>query len=71
MKLLQSGAKYTGDHAIVGSENDGQGSSREHPVLAPRYPGLRAAVAKDYARIHWQHLVSFGVLPLTFTHEGD
>ncbi|NII11918.1 aconitate hydratase [Oleiagrimonas sp. C23AA] len=64
-------AKKTGDHAIVGGENYGQGSSREHAALAPRYLGLRAVVAKDYARIHWQNLVNFGVLPLTFANADD
>ncbi|HET9819046.1 MAG TPA: aconitate hydratase [Rhodanobacteraceae bacterium] len=64
-------AKKQGDHAIVGGENYGQGSSREHAALAPRYLGLRAVVTKDYARIHWQNLVNFGVLPLTFADAGD
>jgi aconitate hydratase len=58
-----------GGHAIVGGNNYGQGSSREHAALAPRYLGLRAVVAKSFARIHWQNLVNFGVLPLTFTDE--
>jgi aconitate hydratase len=53
-----------GGHAIMGGENYGQGSSREHAVLAPRYLGLRVVLAKSFARIHWQNLVSFGVLPL-------
>jgi aconitate hydratase len=64
-------AKKQGDHAIVGGENYGQGSSREHAALAPRHLGLRAVVAKDYARIHWQNLVNFGVLPLTFADPAD
>ncbi|HET7314831.1 aconitate hydratase [Salinisphaera sp.] len=59
-------AKETGDHAIVGGSNYGQGSSREHAAIAPRYLGLRVVIAKDYARIHWSNLVNFGVLPLTF-----
>ncbi len=58
-------------HAIVGGTNYGQGSSREHAALAPRYLGLRAVLAKDYARIHWQNLVNFGVLPLEFTSDED
>lgn len=58
-----------GGHAIVGGFNYGQGSSREHAALAPRYLGLRAALVKDFARIHWQNLVNFGILPLTFVHE--
>ena len=59
-------AKDTGDHAIIGGSNYGQGSSREHAAIAPRYLGLRVVIAKDYARIHWQNLVNFGVLPLTY-----
>lgn len=58
-------------HAIVGGFNYGQGSSREHAALAPRYLGLRVVIVKDFARIHWQNLVNFGVLPLTFVHEED
>lgn len=60
-----------GGHAIVGGYNYGQGSSREHAALAPRYLGLRVALVKDFARIHWQNLVNFGVLPLTFTNPDD
>jgi len=51
---------------VVGGSNYGQGSSREHAALAPRYLGLRAVLAKGFARIHWQNLVNFGILPLTF-----
>ncbi|MBS4172158.1 aconitate hydratase [Bacillus sp. FJAT-49736] len=64
-------AKETGEHAIIGGSNYGQGSSREHAALAPRYLGLRVALVKDFARIHWQNLVNFGVLPITFVHEED
>ncbi len=64
-------AKDTGDHAIIGGENYGQGSSREHAAIAPRYLGLRVVIAKNYARIHWQNLVNFGILPLSFVNEGD
>lgn len=64
-------ARDTGDHAIIGGTNYGQGSSREHAAIAPRYLGLRVVIVKDYARIHWQNLVNFGVLPLTFTKKGD
>lgn len=55
-----------GGHAIVGGFNYGQGSSREHAALAPRYLGLRVALVKDFARIHWQNLANFGIVPLTF-----
>ncbi|CAM3181583.1 aconitate hydratase [Filibacter tadaridae] len=60
-----------GGHAIVAGFNYGQGSSREHAALAPRYLGLRVALVKDFARIHWQNLVNFGILPITFVDESD
>ncbi|WP_213423963.1 aconitate hydratase [Bhargavaea massiliensis] len=63
--------RNAGGHAIVGGYNYGQGSSREHAALAPRYVGLRVALAKDFARIHWQNLVNFGILPLTFANPDD
>jgi aconitate hydratase len=53
-------------HALVAGRNYGQGSSREHAALVPRSLGLRAVLAIGFARIHWQNLVSFGVLPLRF-----
>ncbi|HUP00767.1 MAG TPA: aconitate hydratase [Gemmatimonadota bacterium] len=56
---------------VVGGRNYGQGSSREHAALAPRYLGLHAVIAIEFARIHWQNLVNFGVLPLTFTDPAD
>lgn len=58
-------------HFVVAGENYGQGSSREHAALAPRYLGLRAVIARSFARIHWQNLVNFGVLPLTFADGVD
>lgn len=64
-------AKETGPHAIVGGENYGQGSSREHAALAPRYLGLELVIAISFARIHWQNLINFGVLPLTFVNKAD
>lgn len=64
-------AKESGDHAIIGGANYGQGSSREHAAIAPRYLGLRVVIAESYARIHWQNLVNFGVLPLVFDHPED
>lgn len=66
MKLRSSGG-----HAIVAGFNYGQGSSREHAALAPRYLGLRVVIVKDFARIHWQNLINFGILPLTFEDESD
>lgn len=56
---------------IIGGENYGQGSSREHAALAPRYLGLRAVIVKSFARIHRQNLANFGVLPLTFKYAED
>jgi aconitate hydratase len=63
--------KDDGGHAVIAGSNYGQGSSREHAAIAPRYLGLRVVIVKDYARIHWQNLINFGVLPLTFADEGD
>jgi aconitate hydratase len=56
---------------IIAGNNYGQGSSREHAAIAPRYLGLKAVVAKSFARIHWQNLVNFGMLPLTFVNSAD
>jgi aconitate hydratase len=58
-------------HFVVAGENYGQGSSREHAALAPRYLGLRAVIAKSFARIHWQNLINFGIVPLTFVDMAD
>ncbi len=58
-------------HAIVGGDNYGQGSSREHAALAPRYLGLQVVICKKFARIHFQNLVNFGVLPLVFENGAD
>jgi aconitate hydratase len=56
---------------VVGGDNYGQGSSREHAALAPRFLGLRAVIAKSFARIHAQNLVNFGILPLIFEKPVD
>jgi aconitate hydratase len=61
----------SGGHFIVAGSNYGQGSSREHAALAPRYLGVRAVIAKSFARIHWQNLMNFGILPLTFKNSKD
>ncbi|MEU6091404.1 aconitate hydratase [Streptomyces sp. NPDC047085] len=60
-----------GAHFVIGGDNYGQGSSREHAAITPRHLGLRAVVATSFARIHWQNLTNFGVLPLEFTDPGD
>ena len=64
-------AKEAGASIIVGASNYGQGSSREHAAIAPMYLGVRAVLAKTYARLHHTNLVNFGILPLTFAREGD
>jgi len=56
---------------VVGGNNYGQGSSREHAALAPRYLGLKAVIAKSFARIHRQNLINFGILALTFSDPLD
>jgi aconitate hydratase len=65
------GVRDAGGHVVVGGENYGQGSSREHAAIAPRFLGLRAVIAKNFARIHWQNLVNFGILPLEFADPAD
>ncbi|WP_127846270.1 aconitate hydratase [Psychroflexus aestuariivivens] len=60
-----------GGHVVVAAENYAQGSSREHAALAPKYLGQVAVIAKNYARIAWQNLVNFGILPLEFVNESD
>ena len=56
---------------IVGGENYGQGSSREHAAIAPLYLGVKAVIAKSWARIHKSNLVNFGIVPLTFSDPAD
>lgn len=56
---------------VIGGENYGQGSSREHAALAPRYLGVRAKIVKSFARIHKSNLINFGILPLTFADPSD
>ncbi|MBO0877386.1 MAG: aconitate hydratase, partial [Pseudonocardia sp.] len=60
-----------GAHVVIAGENYGQGSSREHAAITPRYLGLTAVIAKSFARIHWQNLINFGVLPLEFADTED
>jgi len=61
----------TSGHIIVAGANYGQGSSREHAAITPRFLGLRAVLAVSFARIHWQNLVNFGVLALEFADATD
>jgi aconitate hydratase len=64
-------ARGKGGGVIVGKENYGQGSSREHAALAPRYLGVGAVVAVSFARIHLANLINFGIVPLLFANSGD
>ncbi len=64
-------AKEKGGGIIIGGENYGQGSSREHAAIAPLYLGVRAVVAKSWARIHKSNLINFGIVPLTFQDPAD
>jgi len=60
-----------GQVAVIGGDNYGQGSSREHAALAPRYLGVRIKLAKSFARIHKANLCNFGILPLVFKDPAD
>ena len=64
-------AKEAGKGFIVGGSNYGQGSSREHAALAPLYLGIKAVIAKSFARIHAANLVNAGILPLIFENPDD
>jgi aconitate hydratase len=64
-------AKSGGGGIIVGGENYGQGSSREHAAIAPMYLGIQAVIAMSFARIHRSNLINFGILPLLFRQSGD
>src|SRR5881275_118682 len=64
-------ARDWGGGFIVGGHNYGQGSSREHAVLAPKQLGVRAVIAKSFARIHRRNLIAQGLVPLTFADEAD
>ena len=64
-------AKEAGKSIIVGGSNYGQGSSREHAALVPLYLGVKAVVAKSFARIHAANLINAGILPLTFANPDD
>jgi aconitate hydratase len=63
--------RKAGGGFIVAGENYGQGSSREQAALAPRYLGIRAVIAKSFARIHLANMVNFGLLPVIFIHGND
>lgn len=63
--------KEWGGGMVIGGENYGQGSSREHAALAPRYLGVTAVIVKSFARIHLANLINFGILPATFVNVAD
>lgn len=63
--------KENGGGIILAGENYGQGSSREHAALAPMYLGIKAVLAKSFARIHLANLINFGILPMTFKDKSD
>ena len=64
-------AKEWGGGMLIGGENYGQGSSREHAALAPRFLGVSAVIVKSFARIHLANLINFGILPATFANAAD
>lgn len=64
-------ARQAGGGFIVGGENWGQGSSREHAAAAPMYLGIKAILANSFARIHWSNLINWGILPLEFSNPRD
>ena len=64
-------AKKAGTGVIIGGENYGQGSSREHAALAPMYLGVKAVITKSFARIHKANLINFGIVPLVFENPAD
>jgi aconitate hydratase len=63
--------EHFGGHIVVAGENYAQGSSREHAALAPRFLGQQAVIAVSYARIGWQNLINFGIIPFEFEKKED
>lgn len=70
VKAIKAQETY-GGHIVVAGHNYAQGSSREHAAIAPRYIGQIAVIAKSYARLGWQNLINFGIIPFEFIHESD
>ena len=70
-KSFPERAKKAGQSIIIGGSNYGQGSSREHAALVPLYLGVRAVIAKSFARIHAANLINAGIMPLVFENEED
>ena len=69
-RAIENQKKYQGFCVIAGG-NFAQGSSREHAALAPKYLGQKFAIAKSYARIGWQNLINFGIIPFEFKNAAD
>jgi aconitate hydratase len=69
-KALEAIKNYSG-HIVVAGENYAQGSSREHAAMCPRYLGQMAVLAKSYARLGWQNLINFGIIPFVFENKND
>ncbi len=70
-KTFPERAKAAGESIVVGGNNYGQGSSREHAALVPLYLGVRAVITKSFARIHVANLINAGIMPLTFKNPED
>jgi len=70
-KLALFYRENTGGFVIVGDENYGEGSSREHAAMSPRFMGAKAVITRSFARIHEANLKKQGILPLTFIDPGD
>ena len=70
-KEFPARCKREGGGIVIAGQNYGQGSSREHAALAPLYLGVKAVIAKSYARIHAANLANTGILPLQFQNEAD
>lgn len=69
-RAMESRDEY-GGHVVIAGENYAQGSSREHAAISPRYLGQKAVIAKSYARIGWQNLANFGIIPIEFKNPDD
>ncbi|MFT6880184.1 MAG: aconitate hydratase [Arcticibacterium sp.] len=69
-RAIENQENYNG-FCVIAGENYAQGSSREHAALAPKYLGQKFTVAKSYARIGWQNLINFGIIPFEFKNTDD
>jgi aconitate hydratase len=69
-RAIKNQKDYKG-FCVIAGENYAQGSSREHAALAPKYLGQKFAIAKSYARIGWQNLINFGIIPFEFKNSAD